>query len=89
MGNDTDFDSPPEAGKLHTPEEIAELCGGLSLKSLNELIRNEGFETTSLGYAQASRRGGPRRRLWAMNDAQLKALLARRERRRSSSTGPA
>ncbi len=76
MGNDKDVNGGDAAPQLHTPEEIAERLGGISLKSLNELIRNRGLETTTLGYAESSRKGGPRRRLWAMNDAQLQALLA-------------
>jgi hypothetical protein len=69
-----------EEAKLHTPEEIADRLGGISLKTLHALIRNRGLETTTLGYADPSRNGGPRRRLWAMNDAQLEALLAVRNR---------
>jgi hypothetical protein len=69
-----------EEPKLHTPEEIADRLGGISLKTLNALIRGRGLETTTLGYAEPSRKGGPRRRLWVMNDAQLEALLAVRSR---------
>jgi len=84
LGNETDIDPSSDARKLHTPEEIAARLGGLSIKSLNELIRNQELETTTLGYAESSRKGGPRRRIWAMDDSQLKALLAHRERRRDS-----
>jgi hypothetical protein len=66
---------------LHTPEQIAERLGGISLKTLGALIRNHGLATTTLGYAEPSRKGGPGRRLWGMNDAQLDALLALRNRR--------
>ncbi len=65
----------------HTPEEIAVMLGGISVKTLNDLIRDRRLETTTLGYAPPSRKGGPRRRLWAMTDAQLEALLAVRRRR--------
>ncbi len=70
-----------EEAKLYTPEEIATRLGGISLKTLHALIRNRGLETTTLGYAEPSRNGGPRRRLWAMNEPQLEALLAVRNRR--------
>jgi hypothetical protein len=74
-------ESTGEEPNLHTPEEIAERLGGITLKTLNALIRGRGLETTTLGYANPSRNGGPRRRLWGMNDAQLEALLAVRSRR--------
>jgi hypothetical protein len=67
--------------RLHAPDEIAVMLGGISIKTLNDLIRDRGLETTTLGYAPPSRKGGPRRRLWAMTDAQLEALLAVRRRR--------
>jgi hypothetical protein len=51
------------------------------VKSLAELIRNAGLETTTLGYAEPSRRGGRARRLWGMTDDQLERLLSFRERR--------
>jgi hypothetical protein len=70
-----------EECKLHTPEEIADRLGGISLKTLSALIRGRGLETTTLGYAKPSRNGGPRRRLWGMNDSQLEALLAVRSGR--------
>ena len=75
--------SPARDGepKVHTPEEIAARAGGISVKSLSALIRDRGLETTTLGYAEPSRKGGPRRRLWGMTDAQLQALLALRRRR--------
>jgi hypothetical protein len=66
---------------LHTPEEIATLLGGISVKTLNDLIRDRGLETTTLGYSPPSRKGGPRRRLWGMTDVQLEALMAARRRR--------
>ena len=69
-----------EAG-LHTPEAIATMLGGISVKTLNDLIRDRGLETTTLGYAAASRKGGPRRRIWGMTDEQLQALMAIRRRR--------
>jgi hypothetical protein len=62
--------------KLYTPEEIVAALGGISVKRLNELVRDRGLETTILGYAPPSRKGGPRRRLWGMTDAQLEALIA-------------
>jgi len=74
-------ESTGEEPNLHTPEEIAEKLGGITLKTLNALIRGRGLETTTLGYAKPSRNGGPRRRLWGMNDLQLEALLAVRSRR--------
>ncbi len=67
--------------KLHTPEEIALMLGGISVKTLNDLVRDRGHETTTLGYAPPSRKGGPKRRIWAMTDEQLDALLAARRRR--------
>jgi hypothetical protein len=70
-----------EGCKVHTPEEIVERLGGISLKTLLALIRNRGLETTTLGYAEPSRKGGPRRRLWGMTNAQLEALLALRRQR--------
>ena len=66
---------------VHTPEEIAEKLGGISLKTLGALIRDHGLETTTLGYAEPSRKGGPGRRLWGMTDAQLETLLALRRHR--------
>ncbi len=69
-----------EARTIHTPEEIAERLGGISVKTLSDLIRDRGLETTPLGFADRSRKGGPRRRLWGMSDAQLEALLAVRRR---------
>jgi hypothetical protein len=65
----------PDLEHLHTPEEIAERVGGISVKSLSELIRKTGLETTTLGHTSPSRRGGRRRRLWGMTSAQLEALL--------------
>jgi hypothetical protein len=65
---------------LHTPDQIAAMLGGISVKTLNDLIRDRGLETTTLGYAPPSRKGGPRRRIWAMTDTQLDALLAARRR---------
>jgi hypothetical protein len=70
-----------EGPKIYTPEQIAARAGGISVKSLGALIRDRGLETTTLGYAQPSRKGGPRRRLWGMTDSQLEALLAARKRR--------
>jgi hypothetical protein len=66
---------------LHTPEDIAAMLGGISIKTLNDLVRDRGLETTTVGYAPPSRKGGPRRRIWAMTDAQLEALMAVRKRR--------
>ena len=61
--------------KLHSPEEIAERLGGMAVKSLSELIRKTGAETTTIGYEDAPRKGGKKRRLWGMTDAQLEELL--------------
>jgi hypothetical protein len=66
---------------LLSPDEIADRIGGVSVKSLSELIRKHGLETTTLGYSEPSRRGGPPRRIWGMTPDQLQALLAVRERR--------
>ena len=70
--------------KIHSPQDIAERVGGISVKSLAELIRNAGLETTTLGYAEPSRRGGPARRLWGMTDDQLDRLLEFRKQTRSA-----
>jgi hypothetical protein len=70
-----------QEGRLHTPDEITAMLGGISIKTLNDLIRDRGLRTTTLGYAPPSRKGGPRRRIWAMTDAQLEALMAVRRRR--------
>ena len=67
---------------IHTPEDIANRLGNITLKTLSALIRSRGMETTTLGYAPPSRKGGPPRRLWGMTDAQLEALLAVRKTRR-------
>jgi hypothetical protein len=66
--------------KIHTPEEIAERVGRITIKTLNALIRSRGLETTTLGHAPPSRKGGPPRRLWGMTDAQLACLVALRKR---------
>jgi hypothetical protein len=71
----------PELEQLHSPEEIAEQLGGISVKSLSELIRKTGLETTTLGQTKPSRKGGRRRRIWGMTSAQLEALLDFRRRR--------
>ncbi len=70
-----------EGLRVLNPEAIAERLGGISIKTLTALIRNHGLETTTLGYAEPSRKGGPPRRLWGMTDPQLEALLALRNRR--------
>jgi hypothetical protein len=67
--------------KIHTPAEIAEKAGRITVKTLSALIRSRGLETTTLGYAPPSPKGGPPRRLWGMTDAQLESLLALRRRR--------
>ena len=66
---------------MHAPQEIAERLGSITVKTLSALIRARGLETTTLGYAEPSRRGGPRRRVWGMTDAQLEALMAVRRSR--------
>ncbi len=63
---------------LHTPEEIAARLGGMTIKSLAELIRKEKLETTTLRFLDPSRRGGRRRRVWGMTEEQLQALLVLR-----------
>jgi hypothetical protein len=70
-----------EGPTIHTPSEIAERAGHITVKTLSALIRARGLETTTLGYAEPSRRGGPRRRVWGMTNAQLEALLAVRKQR--------
>jgi hypothetical protein len=67
--------------KIYSPDEISKRLGGISVKSLTELIRNSGLETTTLGYSEPSRKGGRRRRVWGMTEPQLEALLALRRRR--------
>ena len=62
--------------KIHQPAEIAERAGGITIKTLSALIRSRGLETTTLGYAPPSRKGGPPRRIWGMTDSQLESLLA-------------
>jgi hypothetical protein len=66
--------------RIHTPDEIAERAGKITIKTLSALIRSRGLETTTLGHAPPSRKGGPPRRLWGMTDAQLECLLAVRKR---------
>jgi hypothetical protein len=74
--------------KLHTPEEIAVMLGGISVKTLNDLVRDRGLETTTVGHAPSSRKGGPRRRIWGMTDAQLASLMAARRRRARGEPAP-
>jgi hypothetical protein len=69
-----------EEVKIHTPDEIAARVGQITVKTLSALIRSRGLETTTLGHAPPSKRGGPPRRLWGMTDAQLERLLALRKR---------
>lgn len=78
-------DATAKQPRVHNPEEIAQRLGGLNIKTLAALIRNHGLETTTLGHAEPSPKGGPRRRLWGMTDAQLEALLALRNRRDEAS----
>jgi hypothetical protein len=90
--HDRESDGMSRAGgqeaRLHTPGEITAMLGGISIKTLTDLIRDRGLQTTTLGYAPPSRKGGPRRRIWAMTDAQLESLLAARQRRgRAESPG--
>ena len=66
--------------RIHTPEEIARRLGSITVKTLSALIRSRGLETTTLGHAPPSKRGGPSRRIWGMTDAQLECLLAVRKR---------
>jgi hypothetical protein len=72
--------------RIHTPEEIAERLGRITVKTLSALIRSRGLETTTLGHAPPSRKGGPPRRLWGMTDAQLECLVALRKRSDKRST---
>jgi hypothetical protein len=73
-------ESSTDGLKIHHPAEIAEQLGGITIKTLSALIRSRGLETTTLGYTPPSSKGGPPRRLWGMNDAQLESLLAIRRR---------
>jgi hypothetical protein len=82
LKNERDDEAGSGSGRIHNPEEIAERLGGISVKSLCELIRNNHLETTTIGLAEASRRGGRRRRLWGMTDAQIQRLEAIRKPRR-------
>jgi hypothetical protein len=70
-----------DGSKIHTPAEIAETLGSITVKTLSALIRSRGLETTTLGYAPPSPKGGPPRRLWGMTDAQLDTLLTLRKGR--------
>jgi hypothetical protein len=70
---------------MHMPEEIALRVGGITVKSLCELIRYNRLKTTTLGFAAGAPKGGPRRRLWGMTEAQLQALLAVRRPRGDAS----
>jgi hypothetical protein len=70
-----------EAHEFYTPEEIAALVGGITIKSLAEVIRNGRLETTTLGHLGPSPRGGRKRRVWGMTKRQMDALLALRNRR--------
>jgi len=73
-----------QEARLHTPEEIAAMLGGISIKTLNDLIRDRGLASTTIAYAPSSRKGGPPRRVWGMTDAQLEALMAVRRRKTTS-----
>jgi hypothetical protein len=73
--------------ELHTPEDIAQRLGGMAVKSLAELIRKTGVETTTTGFEDAPRKGGKKRRLWGMTDAQLQELLKNWRPRTSRSPG--
>jgi hypothetical protein len=78
-------ESNHDGSKIHKPAEIAERAGSITIKTLSALIRNRGLETTTLGYAPPSRKGGPPRRIWGMTDAQLESLLAVRRTRGNGS----
>jgi hypothetical protein len=73
-------ESSNQEPRIHTPDEIAERLGRISVKTLSALIRSRGLETTTLGHAPPSPKGGPPRRLWGMTDAQLECLLSLRRR---------
>jgi hypothetical protein len=75
-----------EKPTVHSPQEIADRVGGISVKSLAELIRNARLETTTLGYSEPSRRGGRGRRIWGMTDDQLEQLLSYRKGRGQATT---
>ena len=66
--------------RIHSPDEIAERAGRITVKTLSALIRSRALETTTLGHAPPSKKGGPPRRLWGMTDAQFECLLAARKR---------
>jgi hypothetical protein len=81
LNDDSLGKSSPVVIELYTPEEIAALVGGITVKSLSEIIRNGRLETTTLGHVGPSARGGRRRRVWGMTKPQIEALLALRNRR--------
>ncbi len=70
-----------QQARLYSPEEIAAKVGGIAVKTLSDLIRDQNLETTTIGYAPPSRKGGPKRRIWGMTDEQLDALLAVRRKK--------
>ena len=80
LGHASVSDAKTVEARIHTPDEIAERIGSITIKTLSALIRSRGLETTTLGHAPPSRKGGPPRRLWGMTDAQLERLLAVRKR---------
>jgi hypothetical protein len=80
LGDESVSDTNQEEVRIHSPAEIAEIAGRITIKTLSALIRSRGLETTTLGHAPPSRKGGPPRRLWGMTDAQLEQLLAVRKR---------
>jgi len=67
--------------KVYSPQEISERVGGISVNSLTAVIRKAGLETTTIGHAEPSKRGGPSRRVWGMTEAQLERLLHFRNER--------
>ena len=81
MGDSRLSEAHDAGPKIHAPQEIAEKLGSISVKTLSALIRARGLETTTLGYVEPSRKGGRRRRVWGMTDAQLETLIALRRRR--------
>ena len=57
LGDASVSDAKNEEVRIHTPEEIAERAGSITIKTLSALIRSRGLETTTLGHAPPSRKG--------------------------------
>ncbi len=52
-------EGPSHEPRYHTPEEIAVMLGGISVKTLNDLVRDRSLEITTLGYAPRHAREVP------------------------------